>query len=119
MVGEDMGPLVEVSQHLHGPSYAVSIAQSARPLDYLLAHASGKPEGVIVRLKGTENVADLRSAVSAYSKSTFVFLTTDYPPRPAVARIVEQSGGALLSASESPLTVVATLIALIFQKKVR
>jgi hypothetical protein len=118
MVGEDIRQMAEVSNQLDRASYAISIAQTPRPVDYLLERHSRPPGGAIVRLKGTENVADLRAVFAAYDGSTFVFLAASFPPRPAVARIVEQSGSAILSASESSLTVVATLLALLFQRKV-
>jgi hypothetical protein len=118
MVGEQMAPLVEVSRQFDGAAYAITIAQVPHPFEYLLRHPLRHPEGVIVRLAGNENVADFRAVCSAYPESTLVFLADRFPPRPAVARVVDQYHGAILRAAESPLAIVASLVALIFQKKV-
>jgi hypothetical protein len=119
MVGEELGQLVEVSRQLDGSAYAISIAQAPRPFDYLLKHRSRHPEGVIVRLDGNENVADFRAVCSAYPETTLVFLTARFPPRPAVARVVDQYHGAILRSTESALTIVASMVALMFQRRVR
>jgi hypothetical protein len=117
-VGKEMGPLVEISSQLDGATYAIAIAEAPRPFDYLLRHRSHQPAGVIVCLSGNENVADFRAVCSAYPESTLVFLADRFPPRPAVARVVDQYHGAILRATESPLAVVASLVALIFQRRV-
>jgi hypothetical protein len=117
-VGREIGPLVEVSRHLDGATHAVAIAQVPRPFDYLLEHRSRQPDGVIVCLAGNENVADFRAVCSAFPESTLVFLADRFPPRPAVARVVDQYHGAILRATESPLAVVASLVVLRFQRRV-
>jgi hypothetical protein len=117
-VGKEMGPLVEVASHLDPAAYAIAIAEAPRPFDYLLKHGSHQPAGVIVRLSGNENVADFRAVCSAYLESTLVFLADRFPLRPAVARVVDQYHGAILRATESPLAVVASLVALMYQRRV-
>ena len=117
-VGRDMEPLVGVSLQLDRATHAISIAQVPRPFDYLLKHRSRQPDGVIVRLADKENVADFRAICSAYPESTLVFLSDRFPPRPAVARVVDQYHGAILRATESPLAVVASLVALMFQRRI-
>ena len=117
-VGKEMGPLVEVSSQLDRATYAIGIAEAPRPFDYLLKHRSRQPAGVIVRLSGIENIADFRAVCSSYSESTLVFLADRFPPRPAVARVVDQYHGAILRATDSPLAVVASLVALMYQRRV-
>jgi hypothetical protein len=117
-VGTEMGPLVEVSSQLDVATYAVAIAEAPRPFDYLLKHGSHKPAGVIVRLSGNENVADFRAVCAAYPESTLIFLADRFPPGPAVARVVDQYHGAILRATESRLIVVASLVAMMFQRRV-
>jgi hypothetical protein len=116
MVGDRLGPLMEVSRQLDRHAYAVSIAEAARPLDYLLDHRSRQPTGVVVRLAGNENVAAFRAVGAAYPETSFVFLAPRFPPRPAIARVVAQYHGAILRSNESPLTTVASLVALIYQR---
>jgi hypothetical protein len=117
-VGNEMGPLVEVSSQLAGAAYAIAIAEVPRPFDYLLKHGSHQPDGVIVRLSGNENVADFRAVCCGYPDSTLIFLADRFPPRPAVARVVDEYRGAILRATESPLAVVASLVAMMFQRRV-
>jgi hypothetical protein len=117
LVGEEMAPLVEVSLQLDRAAYAISIALVRCPLDYLLQHPSRQPDGVIVLLTGNENVADFRAGCAAYPESTLVFLANHFPPRPAIARVVDQYYGAILRTTESPLTIVASLVALMFQRR--
>jgi hypothetical protein len=118
IVGEALPPLVEVSRLLNPSSYAISIIQAERPVDYLLQRRSHQPEGVIAWLAGNENVADFRAVCSANPKGTLIFLAASFPPRPAIARVVNEYHGAILRTTESPLTIVATLVALQSQRLV-
>jgi hypothetical protein len=117
-IGKEMAPLVAISRQLDASAYAISIAQVPCPFGYLLKPRSHQPDGIIVRVAGHENVADFRAVCSANPESTLVFLTDRFPSRPAVARVVDQYHGAILRATESPLAVVASLVALMFQRRV-
>jgi hypothetical protein len=116
-IGQEMTPLVEVSRQLDSSDFAISIARVPRPFDYLLRHRTVRAAGAVVRLSAHENVADYRAVCPAFPETAFVFLSDSFPPSPAVARVVEEYHGAVLKSVESPLAIVATLIALIFQRR--
>jgi hypothetical protein len=118
LVGPSMGPLVELSLQVDALAYRLVIAPAPRPLDYLLEFGPPQPEGIIVRLFGSENVADLRRVCEAFPESAVVFLCGRFPPSPAAARIVAASGNMFLSASESSIAVVASLVSLMYQREV-
>jgi hypothetical protein len=117
LVGEQLPALVDIALQFDPASYATVVVQSARPLEHLLQPHSTEPAGVILALTGGENVADLQALLNAYPQTTFVFLAPAFPPRAAVARVVAEHGASILRASESPLTIVATMVMQMYQRQ--
>jgi hypothetical protein len=111
LVGEDYEDLMELAVGLRGTPYAVTVAESARPLvraSQLVAHW---PKAMLVMLDGLENVVDVRALLSSSPETRFVFIVPQMPPRAPLARVVREHGGVILSRGDAPIVVVATLVA--------
>jgi hypothetical protein len=111
LVGEDYEILMELAVGLRGTPYAVTVAESVRPLvraSQLVAHW---PKGMLVTLDGLENVVDVRALLSSSPETRFVFIVPQMPPRAALARVVREHGGVILSRRDAPIVVMATLVA--------
>jgi hypothetical protein len=116
LLGEDLAYLAELSSELRSVSRSVIISAAPRPVRRALRDVLGEPGAAIVCLDGSENVADVRSLMSANPATTFLFLSQDSPPRASMAHAVHGGGGEILSRAEEPLVVItATLIALMAQ----
>jgi hypothetical protein len=117
ILGPSLPELVDISVQLGPASYTTIVAETRAPFEYMSPPGGQAPDGVIMKLNGRENVAEFRSLLNRYPRTSFVFLAAEFPPHAAIARVVSQHSAAILRASESPLAIVATLIALIYQKQ--
>jgi hypothetical protein len=117
ILGPNLADLVDISVQLGPASYTTVVAETPSPFAYLTKAGTPDSDGVILKLNGRENVADFRSLLERFPRTSFVFLASEFPPHAAVARVVSQYSAAILRASESPLAIVATLVALIYQKQ--
>jgi len=117
ILGPTLPELVDMSVQLGPASYTTIVAETRAPFEYMSPPGGQAPDGVIMKLNGRENVADFRALLYRHPSTSFVFLAEEFPPRASIARVVAQHSAALMRASESPLAIVATLIALIYQKQ--
>jgi len=113
LVGNDYKTLMEVAVGLHGTPYAVTVAESARPLARALQLVTHWPKAMLVTLNGLENVVDVRALLSSSPGTRFVLIVPQMPPRASLARVVREHGGVILACSDAPIVVVATLVALL------
>ena len=96
---------------LRATPYTVTVAESARPLARALQLVAHWPKAMLVMLDGSENLVDVRALLSSSPETRFVFIVPQMPPRAALARVVREHGGVILSRSDAPIVVVATLVA--------
>jgi hypothetical protein len=115
LLGDDLAYLTQLSNELRSVRQSVILSQAAQPVRQALKGAFGEPDAAVVCLNGSENIGDVRSLMGLHARTTFLFLSRQSPPRSAMAHAVRSSGGEILSISESPLLVSATLIALMAQ----
>ena len=113
LVGEDYEVLMELAVGLRGTPYAVTVAESARPLARALQLVAHWPRAMLVMLDGSENVVDVRALLSSSPETRFVFVVHQMPPRAPLARVVREHGGVVLSRGDAPIVVVATLVAML------
>jgi hypothetical protein len=112
IAGPAMSSLVELSLLLDKSEYSVFLIESKRPTQRLLLEGAGDPEAIVVFQTGEENVVDTRRLLEVYRGSRVLFLTQQFPPHAAEARIINQYGATVLRQDERPLFIIATLIAL-------
>ncbi len=112
LVGSGFDRMIALSVALQGKSFDVTVIHaSSNAIGE--AKASGlHPTALLVTLDGTENVADARALMSSLPDTHILFVTPERPPSAALARIVRTYGGAILSADDADVVVVATLIAM-------
>lgn len=105
--------LMELAVAFRGTPYEVTAVEPVRLLRTARRLAERHPAAMVVSLEGNENVAELRALLAASPGTRFLFLAPQMPPRAALARAVQASGAAILSAREAPIVIVATTIALL------
>jgi CheY-like chemotaxis protein len=113
LVGDDYEILMELAVGLRGTPYAVTVAESARPLARALQLVAHWPRAMLVMLDGLETVVDVRALLLSSPETRFVFVVQQMPPRATLARVVREHGGMILSRRDAPIVVVATLVALL------
>jgi CheY-like chemotaxis protein len=113
LVGDDYEILMELAVELRGTPYAVTVAESARPLARALQLVAHWPKAMLVMLDGLETVVDVRALLLSSAETRFVFVVQQMPPRATLARVVREHGGIILSRRDAPIVVVATLVALL------
>jgi hypothetical protein len=111
----DLGNLVTLSVELGMTLGSPTLVESRHPVESLTQRPIGA-DAAIVFLTGTENVSDLLTLFKANRNAAFLLLTPAMPPHAAVARVVNEHHGAIVSAKESPIVVIATLIALLSRR---
>jgi hypothetical protein len=113
LVGHEYEILMELAVGLRGMPFTVTVVQSERPLARALEPAAHWPKAMLVTLDGLENVVDVRALLSRSPETRFVFIIPQMPPRAALARVVREHGGVILSRGDAPIVVVATFVALL------
>jgi hypothetical protein len=113
LIGANLSYLLSLSQSLGSAGRTVTIIENPDPVNRLLDQGAGAPDAAIVCLTGTENVAEVRAVFSAYPAARFLFVSNEAPPRSAMAHAIRQCGGQVVSRRESPIVIVATLVALL------
>ena len=108
--------LMDLVLAFRGTPYEITAVESDRPLQAATRVAPRHPAAIVVALEGTENVVEVRGMLDAAEPSRVLFLVPAMPPRPAMARIVNDRSGAILARGESPLVVVSTLVSLVAQR---
>ncbi len=79
LVGDDLSQLIDISLSLNLGTFSTLIAEHPAPLDYMLSETRYSSAGVVLYLRGTENVADLNALFDAYPDTAFVFLAPQFP----------------------------------------
>jgi hypothetical protein len=113
IVGSSEPALMNLALAFRGTPYEITAAEQTRAIRAAMRFAMRHPAAMVVSLDGKENVAEIRELLSASPRTRFLFLLPQMPPRAALSRIVNTCGAVILSADESPIVVVATLIALL------
>jgi CheY-like chemotaxis protein len=113
LVGDDYEILMELAVGLRSTPYSVTVAESERPLARALQLVAHWPKAMLVMLDGLENVVEVRALLSSSPDTKFVLVVPEMPPHATLARVVREYGGVILSRSDAPIVVVATLVALL------
>ena len=116
VVHSDYAELMKLTVALGEMRYHVTSAHATRALRRALQLAALVPRALVVSLDGKETVTDVRDLVTRAAPAPALLLSPRMPPRPAMARIVNEHGGAILARGESPIVVVSTLVSLIAQR---
>ncbi len=116
VVHSDYAELMKLTFALGEMRFSVTSSHAQRALRRAQKLAGLGPLALVVSLNGAETVIDVRELVSAAAPSRVLFLAPRMPPRPAMARIVNEHGGAFLSRADSPIVVVSTLVSLLAQR---
>jgi hypothetical protein len=115
VVHSDYPELMKLTVALGEMRYRVTSAHATHALRRALRLATLRPRALIVSLDGRETVTDVRELVATAAPAPALVLSPRMPPRPAMARIVNEHGGAILARRESPIVVVSTLVSLVAQ----
>jgi hypothetical protein len=118
IIENDRRGLMELVVAFRGTPYRVTAVESPAPLRAAREMAARDAAALIIKLDGKENVVEMRALIDACGDTRLLFLVPEMPPSAAIARIVRNSGGALLAASEAGIVVVATLIGLLSSQAV-
>jgi hypothetical protein len=113
IVHQDEGALMNLAVALSDAPYEVTASEPADTLHTARRLTQHEPAAMIVALPGNELISDIRELLAVSGRTAFLFLIPDMPPRPALARLVNAHGSAILSAHEPTVVVVATLVALL------
>lgn len=113
VVHNDYAEMMKLTVALGEMRYRVTSAHATRALRRAVQLARLRPRALVVSLDGTENVTDVRELVE--TAAPVLLLSPRMPPRPAMARMVAEQGGAILARGESALVVVSTLVSLLAQ----
>jgi len=116
LAGQDLVDLIAIWRLVDPKEYAVSVLESQRPLERLIARGCRTSAVLIACLTGDENVAELRTFCEAFSETAIVFLSPVTPLRHSLARVIEDAGATVMSITEKPLTIVASAVALSYQR---
>jgi hypothetical protein len=117
IVGESLGDVAGLASTFNPREFAVTVSENPAPIEYLLGDSGRSPEAVIVLLSGRENIGDVLSLHARHPATSFLYLSPQFPPSAAFARVVARDGGAILRATESPVVIAASLISLMFQRE--
>jgi hypothetical protein len=110
VVHNDYAELMKLTVALGAMRYRVTSAHATHALRRAVQLARLRPRALVVSLDGTETVTDVRELVETAAPAPALLLSPRMPPRPAMARIVNEQGGAILARGESALVVVSTLV---------
>lgn len=116
LVSKDYNRLIALSVALHGKRFDVSLIHAREPL----AEAAAAPIGtttMMIALEGAENVVEIRQLFERMPQTRCLFLLPGMPPSAAIARIVRDHGGAILSGDEPDVVIIATLIAMSYEPR--
>jgi hypothetical protein len=113
LAGDDLSLLSRLTAALDPAAFEAYLLADGRAVRHLLHDEMPASELALFVLDGSENVAEVRSLMAAHRSTRFLFLTPEYPPSPALARVVAANRGALLPKSEQPIVVAATLVAML------
>jgi hypothetical protein len=113
LAGEDVTLLGELAAALNPSEYSPYVLADGRAVRHFVHGRMPEAKGAVLVLDGTENIAELRALLDAHASTRFVFLSSDYPPSPAVARVVASHAGAVLPLASDAIVVAATLVAML------
>src|SRR5512140_3399074 len=105
VVHSDYPELMKITFALGEMRFAVTSSHAQRSLRRALQLAELGPVALVVSLDGAETVTDVRELLAKAAPSPALLLSPRMPPRPAMARIASEHGGAILARGESPLVV--------------
>jgi len=115
LAGSDLARMVEISAKLDPMEHAHVIAHTSAALKYVGTPSSYRPDGAILELSGKESVNEFSELLQRQPSACFVFLTDSMPPSAAIAKAVGGQG-VFLDKGESPLTISATLVSILYQR---
>jgi len=113
LAGEDIAALAAVTTVIDPRSVSTHLVATPRALRDLASASLPRIHVVVLALDGSENIAEMRTILDTHPGSRFVFLTPEYPPAPAVARVCAQHGAVLFPCEEEPIVVGATIVAML------
>ena len=116
VVHSDYAELMKLTAAFGEMRYRVTSSHATRALRRALQLAALGPRALVVSLDGTETVTDVREMVAAAAPAPALLLSPRMPPRPAMARIVNEHGGAILARDEAAVVVVSTFVSLVAQR---
>ena len=112
IVGPDMDAVMELAVAFHGTRCALSVSESPHPMRAAARITADRAAACIVWLTGREDVVEVRSFLASRSGYATLLLAPAMPPSAALARVVRSEGADIVSASESPVVIVARLVAM-------
>ena len=115
VVHSDYAELMKLTFALGEMRFAVTSSHAQRSLRRALQLAELGPVALVVSLDGAETVTDVRELLTKAAPSPALLLSPRMPPRPAMARIINEHGGAILARGDAPVVVVSTLVSLLAQ----
>ncbi len=119
IISGDQQALMSLTVAFQGTPYEITSVEPVRTMRTATRLAARRPAAMIVSLDGTENVAEMRALLATSPETRFVFLVQQMPPRAALARVVNASGSVILGCRETPIVIVATLVALLTTDRAR
>ncbi|HZP25458.1 MAG TPA: hypothetical protein VFB90_00235 [Dehalococcoidia bacterium] len=117
IVGEDLSELMRLAAGLDRVALSTYVRQNEKPFQSLLESPMAESEICIVPVVNWCNAADLRALFACHPTTRFLFLAAEFPPAPAIARIVDELKGVILRRNESSVVVAATLLAMLASEK--
>ena len=115
LAGRDLARLATLAIDLGVSFGSRTLVHSSDPVD-ALTRLPMSADVAVIYLSGQENVGDLLGLFKANPGVAFLLLAPSFPPHAAVARIAGQHDGVILPVAESPMVIIATLIALLSRR---
>lgn len=116
IVHSDPRALMTLAIALRGLRIRVTAVDPIRPITAAHRTAKRQPAAMIVSLDGDESIVEIREMLLSAPRTRFILLARPVPAPPTLARIVNGHGSTIVSQEESPIVVVATLIALLTEE---
>ena len=113
LAGEDIAALAAITIVLDPRSLALHLVETPGTLRPLTSASLLHVDLAVMALDGSENIVEMTTILETHRATRFVFLTPDYPPSPAMARVCTRHGAVLFSIDEEAVVVGATIVAML------
>jgi hypothetical protein len=117
VAGGDLAWLMSVLQATQG-TFTVTVVEDPHPVATRIFGDGCDPHAAIVEIDETSAATDVRALLERSPKVRFLFMVRALPLRHAVARVIREGGHAVLSRSERPFVIAATVTALMVEREV-
>jgi hypothetical protein len=112
LAGQCLSDLLTLTA-LNPREWCYEVIETDRAVEALIRPPCPQADIAVVCLTGRENVGDLTRLLDGCPDTRFLFLYPAFPPSAALARLISRHRGVILRSSETPVVIVATVVALL------